>query len=68
MKAIAIKDGKAVDSVILKTAGKPAGIKLTADRTHIQASPNDLAYVTAEIVDANGRSCSQRNDTIAFQY
>ncbi len=54
LKAIAIEDGKAVDSVILKTAGKPAAIKLIADRTRIQASPNDLAYVTAAIVDING--------------
>ena len=54
LKAIAIKDGKPVDSVTLKTTGKPAGIKLTADRKHIQASANDLAYVTAEVVDAKG--------------
>ncbi len=54
LKAIALKDGKAVDSFILKTAGKPARIRLTADRTHINANANDLAYVTAEIVDANG--------------
>jgi beta-galactosidase len=54
LKAIAIENGKAVDSITLKTAGKPAGIKLTADHTHINVSPDDLAYVTAEIVDANG--------------
>jgi len=49
-----LKNGKAVDSVILKTAGKPAGIRLVADRKNIKANPNDLAYVTAEVVDAKG--------------
>jgi beta-galactosidase len=54
LKAIGLKNGKAVDSVILKTAGKPAGIRLVADRKNIKANPNDLAYVTAEVVDAKG--------------
>ncbi len=54
LKAIGVKNGKAVDSVVLKTAGKPAGIRLVADRKNIHANPNDLAYVTAEVVDANG--------------
>ncbi|MBI3717955.1 MAG: glycoside hydrolase family 2 protein [Sphingobacteriales bacterium] len=54
LKAIGLKNGKAVDSIVLKTAGKPAGIRLLADRKKIHANPNDLAYVTAEVVDANG--------------
>lgn len=54
LKAIGLQNGKAVDSVVLKTAGKPAGIRLVADRKNIHANPNDLAYVTAEIIDANG--------------
>jgi len=54
LQAIAIDNGKPVDSVELQTAGKPARIRLTADRSHIKASRNDLAYITAEIVDANG--------------
>lgn len=55
LKVIAIDNGRAVDSVELRTAGKPARIRLVADRTHIKSSRNDLAYVTAEILDANGR-------------
>jgi len=54
LKAIALQDGKPVDSVILQTAGKPVQIKLNADRSVINASPNDLSYVTAEVVDAKG--------------
>lgn len=54
LKAIALKNGVAVDSVILKTAGKPSGIRLTADRDKIKANRNDLSYVTAEVVDEKG--------------
>ena len=39
---------------MLKTAVKPAGIRLVADRKSIHANPNDLSYVTAEVIDANG--------------
>ena len=53
LKAVGLKNGKAVDSVVLKTAGKAAGIRLVADRKNIHANQNDLAYVTAEVIDAN---------------
>jgi beta-galactosidase len=55
LKAIGLKNDKAVDSVILKTAGKPVGIRLVADRKNIHADRNDLAYVTAEVTDINGQ-------------
>jgi len=55
LKAIAVDNGRDVDSVILKTAGRPVQIRLIADRKKIKASRNDLSYVTAEIVDANGQ-------------
>ncbi len=54
LKAIALKEGMPVDSVILQTAGKPVQIKLSADRRVINANANDLSYVTAEVVDAKG--------------
>jgi len=55
LKAVAFDNGKAVDSVILTTAGKPVKLRLTADRKEIRASRNDLTYVTAEVVDVEGR-------------
>jgi len=54
LKAIAIEDNLEVDSVILKTAGAPKKIRLSADRSTIQADRNDLAYVMTEIVDESG--------------
>jgi beta-galactosidase len=54
LKAIAVENGKAVDSVVLRTAGKATHIKLIADRAKIKNSSNDLVYVTAQIVDDKG--------------
>ena len=47
-------NGKEVASQTLKTVGAPAAIRLTADRSVIRASRNDLAYITTEVVDADG--------------
>jgi beta-galactosidase len=55
LKAIAVNNGIDVDSVVLQTPGKAAKIRLTADRSRIKNSRNDLAYVIVEIVDANGK-------------
>ena len=41
-------------SETIKTVGKPAAIRLTADRSAIRADRNDLSYVMAEIVDSEG--------------
>ena len=54
LKAIAIKDGKEVASKQLSTTGKPAKIKLIADRSNIKADRNDLSYVKIAITDAAG--------------
>ena len=54
LKAVGMDAGEEKESVILKTSGVPVKIRLTPDRSQIQASRNDLAYVRIEIVDANG--------------
>jgi beta-galactosidase len=66
LKAIGLRNGKAVDSVVLKTAGKPAGIRLLADRKSIKANVADLAYVTAEVIDANGNVVPYANELLHF--
>ena len=54
LKAVGVDAGVEKESIVLKTAGVPAKIRLTPDRSQIQASRNDLAYVRIELVDANG--------------
>lgn len=66
LKAIALKDGKAIDSVVLVTPGKPFGIRLTADRKKISANHNDLAFITAEVVDEQGRLVPDTNIPVNF--
>jgi len=35
--------------------GKPARLRLTADRTVLQADGQDLSFITVEAVDADGQ-------------
>lgn len=44
-------------SAVLATAGQPAAIRLTPDRRILTADGQDLAFVTVEVVDAEGRVC-----------
>lgn len=55
LKAIAVNNGIDADSVLLQTPGIATSIRLTPDKRQLKDSRNDLSYVTAEIVDANGR-------------
>jgi len=48
----------------IKTIGKPAAVRLVADRTDIKADRNDLSYVMAEIVDAEGNIVTNADDIL----
>lgn len=54
LKAVGYVGGKPVSQWTLETAGPPAAIRLSVDRAKIAADGDDLAYVTAELVDAKG--------------
>jgi beta-galactosidase len=47
--------GRKIGSRKLETAGAAAALRLKLDRPKIAADRNDLAHVTVEVVDANGR-------------
>ncbi|MGD0754664.1 MAG: glycoside hydrolase family 2 TIM barrel-domain containing protein, partial [Bacteroidales bacterium] len=53
LKAVGKKDGKVIIEEV-HTASNPAAIRLTADRTDIDADAHDIVNVTAEIIDENG--------------
>jgi beta-galactosidase len=42
---------------MLCTAGKPARLRLTPDRSVITADGQDLSFITVEVVDKNGMVC-----------
>ena len=62
LKAIGYNDNTAVDSFLLKTAGKPHGIKLTADTTNA-----DLRFITVEIIDATGQRIPNAEIELEFE-
>ncbi len=54
LKAVGLRGDRAVAEDVLTTAGKAAGLRLTADRTEVTADGEDLSFVTVEAVDADG--------------
>ncbi|MFJ1327922.1 DUF4982 domain-containing protein [Capnocytophaga canimorsus] len=61
------KNGKAVAEKIVKTAGKPHSLRLTADRNVITADGKDLSFITIEAVDKEGNLCPNVNDLVTFK-
>ena len=59
--------GAPVDTVFVRTAGEPAGIRLEYDGRRIVADGEDLAYVTVSIVDADGNLCPLSDAQVSFE-
>lgn len=66
VKAISRKEGKVVAEQEIRTAGEPAQIRLTPDRSTIQADGKDLSFVTVEIVDKDGNLCPNAENDVTF--
>jgi beta-galactosidase len=67
VKAIGKNDGKEVATDELKTANTPEKIALTIDESSLTNNWNDVAIVTATIVDSHGIPCPNANDLIKFK-
>ncbi|HLP07849.1 MAG TPA: beta-galactosidase GalA [Opitutaceae bacterium] len=59
------RKGAALEAV-RETVGEPAAIRLTADRSTLAADNADLAVVTVEIVDAQGRVVPDASNKVTF--
>lgn len=66
VKIVARKDGKEIMQKEIKTAGEPARIRLTPDRSTVQANGTDLSFVTVEVIDADGNLCPLADNLINF--
>jgi beta-galactosidase len=66
IRAVSRKNGVQVAEQQINTAGAPAAIRLTPDRTEIAADGSDLAYFTVEIVDADGNVCPLADNEVHF--
>ncbi len=51
----------------LKTAGEPASLRLSSDREQLRPDFGDLAYITVEVVDANGLIVKRAGHEITFE-
>ena len=67
IKAVASNGGRIVATHELRTAGAPARIILSADRSRITNDPEDLSHVTVTVVDANGVLVPSANNLISFK-
>ena len=67
LKAVAYKDGNAIGEAIVRTASEPASIRLTPDRTTLQADGTDLSFITVEVLDAEGNPCPLADNRIDFK-
>ena len=66
VKAVSRKDGKVVAEKEIRTAGEPARIRLTPDRSIIHANGKDLSFVTVEITDKEGNLCPNAGNNVTF--
>ena len=55
LKAVGVSGDREVATSVLQTAGNPARLQLTADRSVLHADGEDLAFITVEATDAKNR-------------
>lgn len=66
LKAVAFRDGKEVAIEVLRTAGEPAQLALSADKSALTESWDDVAHVEVFVKDARGTVVPTASDKIAF--
>ena len=66
LTAVAYASGKEIARKTLQTVGAPAKLRLRAERKTIAGSAADLAYVFAEVCDAQGRLVPDAAVPLAF--
>ena len=66
VKAVSRRGGQVVAEQEIHTADEPAQIRLTPDRTSIQADGRDLSFVTVEILDKDGNLCPWAENDVTF--
>jgi beta-galactosidase len=67
LKAVGVRGDRVVAESVLTTAGAAAKLRVTADRTELQADGEDLSFVTVEAVDANGRPDLSADQEVHFE-
>ena len=66
IEAVSYKNGKEVARDSRTTSSEAVAVRLTADRDVISADGYDLAYITVDAIDAEGREVPTANDMLHF--
>ncbi len=66
VRVVSRRNGEEVASKTIYTAGEPAQIRLTPDRTKLTADGSDLSFITVEILDKDGNLCPWADNNITF--
>lgn len=61
------EQGNKAGEKTVNTAGKPAKLQLTADRSTIAADGSDLAFITVSLTDKNGTLCPDADHLLEFK-
>jgi len=61
-----VRGGRVVAQDILETSGPAVRLKLTADRTALNADGEDLSFITVQAVDAKGRVRQDSTENVRF--
>ncbi|HEY7390844.1 MAG TPA: beta-galactosidase GalB [Bryobacteraceae bacterium] len=67
LEAIGYREGKEAARAIVRTAGPAARVKLTPDRSTIQADGDDLSFITVRIEDKDGTLCPMAAHLVRFR-
>jgi len=66
VKVIAYRNGKKWAEDVVRTTGKAAFLKASADRSEIRADGKDLSFITVRVTDKNGMTVPRASNPIKF--
>ena len=67
LKVVAYRNGKPWATDTMTTAGAPARLALSADRSSIRNDGLDLSFVTVRVLDRAGVTVPRADDSITFK-
>jgi beta-galactosidase len=67
VKAVSRCGGKVVCEQEIHTAGAPAQLRLTPDRSELQADGTDLSFLTVDVLDKDGNLCPDAGNEVKFE-
>lgn len=66
LRAVSYKNGEKWAEEIVRTTGNPAILKITADRSVIEADGKDLSFITVQVADKDGIVVPDSDNKIEF--